>query len=82
MPAIIRPYLARVLAAWIAAASGWASNVIGVEVTADDQALIFNAAMGVALTVYAVAHRALDSRLNPSDSASPSMAEQSADGAP
>jgi hypothetical protein len=78
MPAIFRPYVARVLSAWIAAASGWAASVIGVEVSADEQALIFNAAMGIGLTVYAVAHRLIDSKLNPADAASPSVADASA----
>jgi hypothetical protein len=79
MPAILRPYLARILAAWIAAASGWAASAIGVEVTPEEQMAIFNAALGVGLTVYAVAHRLIDSRLNPADAASPSVAEAHAD---
>jgi hypothetical protein len=79
MPAIIRPYVGRVLAAWIAAASGWAANEIGVEISPDEQALIFNAAMGVGFTVYAIAHRAIDSKLNPADAAKPSVAEASSE---
>jgi hypothetical protein len=76
MMTAIRPYLARVLAAWIAAAAGWVSGQVGVEITPDEQLAIFNAILGVTLTVYAVAHRLLDARLNPSDAASPSMAER------
>jgi hypothetical protein len=79
MPAILRPYLARLLAAWIAAASGWVASTVGVEISPDEQMAIFNAALGVGLTVYAVAHRLIDSRLNPADAASPTVAEAHAD---
>ena len=79
MPAILRPLLARILAAWMAALSGWAATEVGVEITADEQGALVNVAIGVAFTVYAIVHRLIDATLNPADAAKPSMAEQSSE---
>jgi len=71
---LLRPFVGRVIAAWIAALSGWLASTVGVEIAPEDQAAVINAGVGIALTVYAVLHRMIDARINPRDAASPTVA--------
>jgi len=74
MPAFLRPILARLIAAWVAALSGWLSATVGIDLAPDEQVAVINAGLGLALTVYALVHRAIDARINPRDAAAPSVA--------
>lgn len=81
MLTFLRPILARLLAAWIAAGCGWLLLRFGLTIDADTQTHFVEALIGVILplflSLYAVAHKLLNQRLNPGDTASAPLAEKS-----
>lgn len=74
----LRPFLARVIAGWIAAAAVYLQARFHILV--DDQAqtqLVAGALsilFGVGSTVYAIVHKYIDKRINPGDAASSHLA--------
>jgi hypothetical protein len=85
MPAVLRPFLARLLSPFIVAFFMWLGARVGHQYDAEflDQAtlvlvdgLVWSIALFAALT--GVTHKAIDRKLNPTDSASPALAEMGA----
>lgn len=74
----IRPILARVLGAWIAAACLWLAVHYNITIAPDEQSKVVEAGIIVLLaifnTLYALIHRAISVKTNPSDAATPSLA--------
>lgn len=68
MPDWIRPYFSRILGPVIVYFVGWLANRFGVIVT-DDQLRVFSELL-VALIFAGIAHKAIDSKVNPHDTAS------------
>lgn len=77
---IIRPYLARVLAAPIAALCAWLLMHWQVNITTDTQAQLVTALVAFILPffgiVYAIVHKILDKWINPADAATTTLAAQ------
>lgn len=76
---VLRPVLARVAAALIGAAAAWLAAK-GVELDAETQAQLIEGIVGLMLAVfgvvYAVAHKMINARLNPADTATPALANK------
>lgn len=81
MLTFFRPILARLLAAAIAGFCGWLVVRFGINVDADTQQQLAEALVGIVLPIvlglYAVAHKWLNKRINPGDTASSHLAEKS-----
>jgi hypothetical protein len=69
----LRPFVSRVVGAVVGALAGIISTKLGIQVDPSTQASITTA---VVVGAYGVAHKALDKRINPSDSASKRLAVQ------
>jgi hypothetical protein len=73
-----RPMLSRVIGAWVAALAVWLSAKAGFVLDDNAQEQIIAGGVAVALavfqTVYALAHRTIDKRVNPGDAASSHLA--------
>lgn len=80
MPEFLRPILARLIGAAVGALASWLVLKVNVELSHEDQvqisaglmaatAFIFNA-------VYAVTHKAVNSKINPPDAATKELAEK------
>jgi hypothetical protein len=63
----LRPFVSRVVGAVVGALAGMLSTKVGIQVDPSTQASITTA---VVVGAYGIAHKALDKKLNPSDSAS------------
>lgn len=73
----LRPYLARIIAAAVAALIGWVVTKLGIDATSVDQtALATSVGTFLTLVVYSVAHKLFDKSINPADSASTHLAVQ------
>jgi hypothetical protein len=75
MPAFLRPILARLIASVIAAFAAWLNNKYGVTLDAETTSGLVAVMLGSFGIVYAVAHRVIDAKVNPTDAASPSVAK-------
>jgi hypothetical protein len=69
----LRPFVSRIAGAIVGALAGILSTRVGIHVDPSTQASITTA---VVVGAYGVAHKVLDKRLNPSDSASKELAVQ------
>ncbi len=69
----LRPFVSRVVGAFVGALAGILSTKLGIQVDPSTQASITTA---VVVGAYGVAHKALDKRINPTDSASKRLAVQ------
>lgn len=73
----LRPYIARILAAAIAAGIGALATKLGIDATSVDQtALATSVGSFLTLVIYAVVHKLIDKKVNPADSASTHLAVQ------
>ena len=71
---ILRPYLARVFASVAAGVALWAGEHFGVNLLPEHVEAISAFLMTLALIVYGVVHKAINSRVNPTDAAKVDMA--------
>ncbi len=69
----LRPFVSRVIGAVVGALTGILSTKAGIEIDPSTQASLTAA---VVVGAYGVAHRVLDKKLNPADSASSKLAAQ------
>jgi hypothetical protein len=67
----LRPFASRVVGAIVGALAGMLSNKVGIQVDPSTQASITTA---VVVGAYGVAHKIVDRKLNPADSASGKLA--------
>jgi hypothetical protein len=67
----LRPFLSRIVATVLGGAFGWLTTKTGIEVDPATQASIAGA---VVVGVYGVAHKLIDKKVNPADSASKHLA--------
>lgn len=78
----LQTFLARVIAAWIAALAGFLLTKYGIEFSSEDQKLLVEHIVGiilpVMLTAYAVIHKLISKQTNPGDTASGHLAEAQA----
>jgi small basic protein len=70
----IRPFLSRIIAGWIAALIVFLNAKFGVTLDGDTQAAILTLGLGLFSTIYSIAHRLIDKKLNPGDAASSHLA--------
>jgi hypothetical protein len=75
MPAFLRPILARLIASVIAAFAAWLNNKYGVTLDAETTSGLVAVMLGSFGIVYALAHRLIDAKVNPTDAASPAVAK-------
>ena len=69
----LRPFLSRVVGAVVGALAGMLSTKVGIQLDPSTQASITTA---VVVGAYGVAHKIIDKKLNPADSASKNLALQ------
>lgn len=69
----LRPFVSRVVGAVVGALAGMLSTKVGIQVDPSTQASITTA---VVVGAYGVAHKIIDKKLNPADSASKHLALQ------
>lgn len=67
----LRPFLSRLIAPFVAAGTGWLFHRTGIVV---DDATVTSA---IVLGAYGIAHKVLDKKLNPGDTASSHLAVES-----
>jgi hypothetical protein len=72
---MMRALISRIAAVAVGAVAMWLAAALGVQVTPDAVAVLTEGVtllgMGLWLTVYAVAHKLIDRRVNPLDAAAP-----------
>lgn len=73
MKGFITAWLGRVIATGVAVAAGWVLNKTGIAIDAETQTKAVEVVVGVMLAVYAVAHKLVDAKLNPTDAAAPDV---------
>jgi uncharacterized membrane protein len=78
MPYILRPIIARVVGIIVAALVTWLSTKFGITVSDDDKQKLADGIITLVTifaTTYVVTHQTVSVKTNPSDSASPRLAE-------
>lgn len=78
MSDFLRPILARVLGAWIAAGCLWLAVHYNITIAPDEQSKVIEGGIIVLLaifnTLYALIHKAISTKTNPADAASVPLA--------
>lgn len=69
----LRPFVSRVVGAVVGALAGILSTKVGIQVDPSTQASITTA---VVVGAYGIAHKMIDKKLNPADSASTTLVEK------
>jgi hypothetical protein len=72
----LRPYISRIIAGWVAALVVYLNTKYGISLDGDTQAAILTVSLGIFTTIYSIAHRLIDKKVNPGDAASSHLAAQ------
>jgi hypothetical protein len=83
MPDFLRPVVARIAGALVAALVTWLASKYGVVIPEEAKGQLTEGTVAAMMTlftvVYALVHKAVSVKTNPADAASPSLAEEGKD---
>lgn len=79
MISFLRPIIGRLVAAWVAGLCTWLAVRFGVVIPEEAQTRMIESlvmwVIPILLTIYSLAHKLINSKVNPGDAATPKMAK-------